>query len=67
MDLDSAILMLKKTVKNNGTNDSRHIDLGLVASEERAHYEKALRVVKVAIMEGKITQDEFASRIQLNK
>lgn len=66
MDLETAISMLKKTVKNNGTNDSRHIDLGLVATNERAQYEKALRVVKVAIMEGKISQDDFASRVHLN-
>ena len=66
MDLDQAILLLKKTVKNNSTNDMNHIDLGLVPAEERDKYEKALRVVKMAIMEGKISQDEFAARVHLN-
>ncbi len=66
MDIERAINLLKKTVKNNGTNDSNHIDLGLVSAEERPEYEKALRIVKVAILEGKLTQDEFAAKIHLN-
>ena len=66
MDLDQAIEMLKKTVKNNGTNDMRHIDLGLVPNNERPAYEKALAVVKLAILRGKISQDEFAARVHLN-
>jgi hypothetical protein len=65
MELDEAISLLKRTVKNNSTNDMNHIDLGLVPTEERPKYEKALRVVKLAIMEGKISQDEFAARVHL--
>lgn len=66
MDLDRAIELLKKTVKNNGTTNTKHIDLGLVANNERATHEKALAVVKLAILEGKISQDEFAARVHLN-
>lgn len=66
MDLEQAITLIKKIVKNNGTNDQNHIDIGLVSTEERPVYEKALKVVKLAIMEGKLSQDEFASRIHLN-
>jgi hypothetical protein len=66
MDLEKAIEMLKKTVKNNSTNDTKHIDLGLVPTDERPQYEKALSLVKLAILEGKLSQDEFATRIQLN-
>jgi hypothetical protein len=65
MELNQAIEMLKKTVKNNGTNDMRHIDLGLVSIDEKPEYEKALIVVKLAIQEGKISQDEVAARIHL--
>lgn len=66
MDLEQAITLIKRIVKNNGTNDQNHIDIGLVSTEERPVYEKALKVVKLAIMEGKLSQDEFASRIHLN-
>jgi hypothetical protein len=66
MDLDQAIELLKKTVKENGTNENKHIDLGLVPTEERPKYEKALIVVKLAILEGKISQDEFYGRVHLN-
>jgi len=66
MELDQAIELLKKTVKLNGTNDNKHIDLGLVSAEEKPVYEKALIVAKLAIMEGKISQEEFMGRLHLN-
>jgi hypothetical protein len=66
MELEQAIELIKKLVKNNGTNDSKHIDIGLVSSEEKPLYEKALKVVKLAIMEGKLRQDEFEARVHLN-
>jgi hypothetical protein len=65
MELDEAIRLLKKTVKNNGTNDNNHIDFTLVPANELPKYEKALRLVKLAIMEGKISQDDFAARVHL--
>ena len=66
MELDQAITLWKRTVKENGTNDLKHIDLGLVSTEERPLYEKALIVVKLAILEGKISQDEFLNRVHIN-
>ena len=66
MDLDQAIELLKKTVKNNGTNDMRHIDLGLLPNDEREKGERALTIVKMAIIQGKISQDEFQARVHLN-
>lgn len=66
MELEQAIALIKKLVKNNGTNDMRHIDIGLVSADERPLYEKALKVAKLAILEGKISQDEFAARVHLN-
>lgn len=66
MDLEQAIVLLRNVVKENGTNDMKHMDLGLVPTEERPKYEKALIVAKLAIIEGKISQDEFFGRIHLN-
>jgi hypothetical protein len=66
MDLDQAIALLRKAVKENGTNDMKHIDLTLVPAQDLAIHEKALAVVKLAIMEGKIGQDEFMGRVNLN-
>ncbi len=66
MDLEQAIVLLKKIVKDNGTNDTRHLDVGLVPTEERPVYEKALRVAKLAVFEGKISQDELYARIHLS-
>jgi hypothetical protein len=66
MDLETAIGLLKKTVKENGTNDNKHMDLTLVPAKDKAIYEKALAVVKLNIIEGKLSQDEFMGRIHLN-
>lgn len=66
MELERALELIKKLVKNNGTNDARHIDIGLVSAEERPLYEKALIVVKLAIQQGKLSQDDFAARVHLN-
>jgi hypothetical protein len=66
MELEQAISLLKTIVKNNGTNDSRHLDIGLVPNEERPTYEEALMVAKLAVLKGKITQDELFARIHLS-
>lgn len=65
MDLEQAIEILKKTVKNNGTNDEMHLDLTLVPVQDKAKYEKALVVAQLAIQDGKITKDEFRHRLHL--
>jgi len=66
MDLEQAIVLLKKIVKENGTNDMKHLDVGLVPADERPLYDKALRVAKMSIIEGKISQDELFGKIHLN-
>jgi hypothetical protein len=66
MELEQALELIKKLVKNNGTNDSKHIDIGLIPADERPVYEKALKVAKLAMMEGKLSQDEFQARVHLN-
>lgn len=65
MELDQAIDLLKTTVKNNGTNDTKHLDFGLVPTSDRKQYERALMIVKMAILEGKMNQDEFETRVHL--
>lgn len=66
MELEKAIELLKKAVKENGTNDQKHIDLTLIPASERAHYDKALMVSTLAIKEGKIARDEFYRRLHLD-
>lgn len=65
MDLEQAIELLKRVVKNNSTNDENHLDLTLVPTEDKPKYQKALIVAQLAIQEGKITKDDFKHRIHL--
>ena len=44
MELDQAVELLKKIVKNNSTNDSNHLDLGLVANDQREVIEQLLGI-----------------------
>lgn len=67
MQLEEAIELVKKIVKNNGVNGESHIDLGLVSTEERPVYEKALIVSQLAIKSGKITKDDFERRTNLDR
>lgn len=66
MDLEKAITLLQRIVKENGTNDMKHLDIGLVPAEDRPVFEQALKVVKIAILKGQMTQDDFMGRIHLN-
>jgi hypothetical protein len=65
MDLDQAIELLKKAVKNNATNDQKHIDLTVVPSEQRLRYQEALKVSQMAIRQGTISKDDFNRRVHL--
>lgn len=66
MELEQAIELLKKAVKNCGTIDQKHIDLTVVPAQDRAIYERALAVSQLSIKEGKISREEFLRRLNLN-
>lgn len=65
MELNDAILLLRKAVKYPGTIDQKHIDLTVVPVDEKPMFEEALKVAQLAIKEGKITRDEFNRRVHL--
>lgn len=66
MELDQAIVLLKKTVKGSAVEDQNHIDLTLVPADEKAKYQQALLVSQMAIREGKITKEEFNRKLRLD-
>lgn len=65
MGIETAIKMLKNVVKNAGTIDQNHIDLGLAPAEQRWKYEKALAVAHAAVKEGKLSRDELLAKLKL--
>ncbi len=66
MELNQAIILLKRAVKYTGVIDQKHIDLSIVPTEDRPKFEDALKVVQTAIKDGQITRDEFNRRVQLD-
>lgn len=66
VELNDAIALIKKTVKNAGTIDQKHIDLTLVPAEEQPRYVEALKTVQTAIKGGIIGRDEFNRRVHLD-
>ncbi len=65
MNLDQAIELLKKTVKDSHLKSQKHIDLTLVDAKERIHYEEALMVAKAHVAQGKLTQAQLNERLGL--
>lgn len=65
MDLDQAIELVRKAISENSVNNKVMIDFGLLPTEERPKYEKALAIAKLAVLDGKITQAELMSRLHL--
>lgn len=66
VELNEAIELLKRAVKYPGTIDQKHIDLTIVPTEERPKFEAALKTAQLAIMNGKMTRDEFNRRVHLD-
>ena len=66
MELETAIELIKKAVKNSGNIDQNHIDLSLVPAEDLGKYHEALKVSQLAIKEGKITREEFLRAAHLD-
>jgi hypothetical protein len=66
MELETAIELIKKAVKNSGNVDQNHIDLTLIPSKDLDTYKEALMVSQLAIKEGKITREEFLRQAHLD-
>lgn len=65
MNLDEAIDLLKKIVKDSHLNNQKHIDLSLCVASERHIYELALMKTQSAIAKNELTQDELKRRLGL--
>lgn len=65
VELNDAILLLRKAVKYPGTIEQKHFDLTVVPVEEKPKFEEALKIAQLAIRDGKITREEFNRRVHL--
>jgi hypothetical protein len=65
MTLDEAITLLKNAVKWSEVKNQKHIDLTLIAAEERPLYQRALAVTTIEVEKGTLTQDALKVRLGL--
>lgn len=63
MTLDEAITILKNAVKWSEVKNQKHIDLTLIAAEERPLYQTALVVANLEVEKGTLTQETLKSRL----
>lgn len=66
MTLDEAITLLKNAVKWSEVKDQKHIDLTVIAAEERPLYQRALAVTTIEVEKGTLTQDDLKARLGLD-
>ncbi|MEA9358214.1 hypothetical protein SHI21_18410 [Bacteriovorax sp. PP10] len=66
MTLDEAITLLKNAVKWSEVKDQKHIDLTVIAAEERPLYQRALAVANIEVEKGTLTQDALKARLGLD-
>lgn len=65
MTLDEAITLLKTAVTWSEVKDQKHIDLTVIAAEERPLYQRALVVANVEVEKGTLTADALKARLGL--
>lgn len=65
MTLDEAITLLRNAVKWSEVKDQKHIDLTVIAAEERPLYQRALAVANIEVEKGTLTQDDLKARLGL--
>lgn len=66
MELDAAIHLLRKIVNDSHLDNQKRIDFSLVNAHEIPVYEEAMKCVKVAVINGEISQEDLNTRLGLN-
>lgn len=66
MEIEKAISLLKKAVKESHIDGQKHIDLTLVDAQERPQYEKALMHCRAKVAQGELTESDLRTRLGLD-
>lgn len=64
-ELDQAINLLKKAVKESHLKNQRHIDMTIPMASERSKYEKALALTRAYVKADKISEEDLKKRLGL--
>ena len=63
--LEDAVKLLRKAVKYSHLDNQKHIDFSLVNADHLDNYKKAMMVVRSAVTDGDLTEDDLKKRLGL--
>lgn len=66
MNLDQAIELVRKAVKESHLVGQKHVDLSLVDAAQRADVERALMYCQANVAQGAISDEDLKTRLGLN-
>ncbi len=65
MNIEDAIKLVKKVVKESHVKNQRHIDLSVCTADKRADTQEALVFLQAKVAKGEMTDDELKEKLGL--
>jgi hypothetical protein len=65
MNIEDAIKLVKRVVKDSHLNNQRHVDLSLCTADKRADTQEALVFLQAQVAKGKMTDEELKEKLGL--
>ena len=63
--LEDAVKLLRNAVKYSHLDNQKHIDFSLVNADHLDDYKRAMMVVRSAVADGDLTEDDLKKRLGL--
>ena len=62
---EDAVKLLRKAVKHSHLDNQKHVDFSLVNADHLDDYKKAMMLVRAAVNDGELTEDDLKKRLGL--
>lgn len=62
---EDAVKLLKKAVKYSHLDNQKHVDFSLVNANHLDEYKKAMMIVREAVSDGELTEEDLKKRLGL--
>lgn len=65
MNIEDALIIVKKVVKESHIKNQRHVDLSLCTADQRANTQEALMYLQAEVAKGSMTDAELKEKLGL--